>query len=219
MNADCAGILYAPDGFAGNPGEQTSGNRTALRMTSLRPDTVTSESCDDEHTLGEAFDAAVAAHRDEVLHYLRKRLRDRETAADLTQETFSRMMKYRHASDIKDRRLMMFRIANNLVIEYHRARRRHHQADHVSLVDTIPLQAEQPSLEAITDARRAVDILLKRTIVELPPKCRLAFMLSRFDGLTYPQIADRMGISVKMVEKHITRALVACRAAVGDRDF
>jgi hypothetical protein len=28
-----------------------------------------------------------------------------------------------------------------------------------------------------------------------------------------------MGISVKMVEKHITRALVACRLAVGDRDF
>jgi RNA polymerase sigma-70 factor (ECF subfamily) len=44
-------------------------------------------------------------------------------------------------------------------------------------------------------------------------------MLSRFDGLTYPQVADKMGISVKMVEKHITRALVACRLAVGDRDF
>jgi len=37
--------------------------------------------------------------------------------------------------------------------------------------------------------------------------------------MSYPQIADQMGISVKMVEKHITKALVACRAAVGDRDF
>ena len=114
---------------------------------------------------------------------------------------------------------MLFRIANNLVFEYHRTRKRHHAGDHVSLTEMDELQTPAPSVESIIDARRAIDILLKRTIIELPPKCRLAFMLSRFDGMSYPQIAQRMGISVKMVEKHITKALLACRAAVGDRDF
>jgi RNA polymerase sigma-70 factor (ECF subfamily) len=137
----------------------------------------------------------------------------------LVQETFFRMMKYRDATDIEDRRLMLFRIANNLVIEYHRTRQRHHTSDHFTYDELGPLQAEQPAVESIVDTRNAINLLLKQTIIALPTKCRIAFMLSRFDGLSYPQIAERMGVSVKMVEKHITKALLACRAAVGDRDF
>ncbi len=165
------------------------------------------------------FDTALVEHRPELLRYLRRRLGDGEAAEDLAQETLSRMMKYRQARDIDDRRLMLFRIANNLVLEFQRARGRHRAAAHVSLADAGPLPAEGPSTETIVDAQRAVDLLLKHTITGLPPKCRLAFMLNRFDGLSYPQVAARMGISVKMVEKHITRALLACRAAVGEREY
>lgn len=205
--------------FAIDPDESSSGERAELRMTCPPSNLVGTQSSEDGLTPREAFDSALAEHRDELLAYLRKRLGHRETAADLAQETFFRMMKYRDATDIEDRRLMLFRIANNLITEYHRTRQRHHASDHFPYDEMGPLQAEQPTVEAIVDTRKAIDILLKRTIVDLPPKCRLAFMLSRFDGLSYPQIADRMGVSVKMVEKHITKALLACRAAVGDRDF
>jgi len=185
-------------------------------MTSSRPEAVDPEA--DAACPREGFDAALLEHQGELVDYLQKRLRDRETAADLAQETLSRMMKYRDSPDIEDHRLMLFRIANNLVTEYYRTRQRRHAGSHYSLDETEPLRATAPPLEAIVDAQQALDTLLKRTITGLPPKCRLAFMLSRFDGLSYPQIAERMGISVKMVEKHITKALLACRAAVGDRD-
>lgn len=219
MNAGIVAVLHPPDGFASDPGDATSGERAELRMTSTPSKPVGHQFSEEGLTPREAFDSALAEHRDELLDYLRKRLGHRETAADLAQETFFRMMKYRDAADIEDRRLMLFRIANNLITEYHRTSQRHHASDHFPFDEMRPLQAEQPSVEAIVDSRKAIDILLKRTIVDLPPKCRLAFMLSRFDGLNYSQIADRMGVSVKMVEKHITKALLACRAAVGDRDF
>lgn len=176
--------------------------------------------CDEDAGPRAAFDAALIEHRAELHTYLLRRLQgDSETAADLTQETLSRAMKYRDVAGIEDRRLMLFRIANNLIIEFHRSQHRHQAGRHIPLADAGPLRAEEPPVETLVDARRAIDVLVKRTLLTLPPRCALAFMLNRFDGLTYPQVATQMNISVKMVEKHIARALVACREAVGDRDF
>lgn len=163
------------------------------------------------------FDEAMTSSRDELLRYLRRRTRDEETAADLTQETFSRMMVYRDAQNIESYTLLMYRIAHNLVLELQRSRFRRHAAQHVSLTLAEPLHADDPQVEEIADAW-SLDQLIKRALLDLPPKCRLAFKLSRFDGLTYPEVAAKMGISVKMVEKHISKALLAFRAAVEARE-
>lgn len=45
----------------------------------------------------------------------------------------------------------------------------------------------------------------------LPKKCRQAFILNHYDNLTYKDIALKMGISVKTVEKHISKALYILR--------
>ena len=213
--ADVAALRSSDDGAYG-PGGVPCGEGAEPRMT--RPPTALHAPGETHSCPRQAFDAAVAEHRPELLDYLGRRLRDRDTASDLAQEALARMMKYRDVGDIDDYRLMLFRIANNLILEHYRTRQRRRASDHHSLDDTEPLRSPEPTVEAIVDARQAIDMLLKRTIASLPPKCRLAFMLSRFDGQSYPQIAERMGISVKMVEKHITKALLACRAAVGDRD-
>lgn len=54
---------------------------------------------------------------------------------------------------------------------------------------------------------------LLNVVTCLPPRCREAFVLHKFDGLTYVEVAERMGISVGQVEKHMMRALDTCRAA------
>ena len=50
----------------------------------------------------------------------------------------------------------------------------------------------------------------------LPPKTRDAFLLHRFEALTYRQIAGRLGVSVSMVEKHIAEALRQLKKSRGD---
>lgn len=49
-----------------------------------------------------------------------------------------------------------------------------------------------------------------QAVMELPPRCRKAFLLRRMEGLTYKQIANRMGISVSAAEKHVAMGLLRC---------
>ena len=62
----------------------------------------------------------------------------------------------------------------------------------------------------MTLARERLAILID-AVNDLPPRCREVFLLSRFDALTNGQIADRLGITRNMVEKHIIKAMVHCR--------
>lgn len=56
-------------------------------------------------------------------------------------------------------------------------------------------------------------------VKELPPQCREAFTLSRFEELSYKSIAERMDISVNTVEKHIGKALNILRRAFKEYDI
>ncbi|NIK31154.1 RNA polymerase sigma factor (sigma-70 family) [Xanthomonas arboricola] len=160
------------------------------------------------------FDQAIGLLYADLFAYMRRRLRDPNTADDLTQETLLRLLAYRDAPDIGDYALLMYRIAHNVVLEHWRTRHRRHANAHVALDLIAPLAADGAHVDQIADARRILQHLHTHTLPALPPKCRQAFILNRIDGLTYPQVAAAMGISIKMVEKHISRALVACRDAV-----
>ena len=54
-------------------------------------------------------------------------------------------------------------------------------------------------------------VLLETALAELPPKRRAALVLYRFDNLSHAEIAQQLGISVSMVEKHVRLALDHCR--------
>lgn len=81
-----------------------------------------------------------------------------------------------------------------------------HANAHVALDLIAPLAADGAHVDQIADARRILQRLHTHTLPALPPRCRQAFILNRLDGLTHPQVAAAMGISIKMVEKHISRA-------------
>lgn len=53
---------------------------------------------------------------------------------------------------------------------------------------------------------------IEKAMAEMPPQCRRVFELRRLDGHSHAEIVARLGISAKMVERHLTRALRICRA-------
>ncbi|ORE87324.1 ECF sigma factor [Oceanococcus atlanticus] len=62
------------------------------------------------------------------------------------------------------------------------------------------------------DQQQLLDVL--RAIADLPPRCREVFVLYRFKSLSQAQIAEQLGISRNMVERHVMRAMRSCRAVM-----
>lgn len=157
----------------------------------------------------------IARHHEALLRFLRKRLAVPEDAQDIAQETYLKLLQYETSTQIRSPSSMLYRVAINVARDRGRAERTRRAGTHSSLEDH-DLVGDEPSPERDLAGRQELDIVLE-AIEALPPKCRQVFLLSRVHHLTYPQIAARCGISVKMVEKHISHALEVCLRRMADR--
>ena len=157
--------------------------------------------------MGKDIKALFLAHRRELQAYLTEKLRDADTAADLTQETFLRYAEHRQgggAAVIHDRSFL-YRTARNLAIDHVRKQARQ-RTDATADEDLARLPGEGPSPESATDARRRLD-RLRAAVEELPQRTRQVFVLARIEGLTHREVADRLEISESSVQKHLAKAL------------
>lgn len=151
---------------------------------------------------------------DELLRFLVKRLKCPEAAADLTQETYIRLQQRHESSPIDNARALAFHIAMNLAVDYQRkvAVRNRFMVDED--IDSCP-EPISGSPEQTLIARQRLEVL-KNALDELPSDCRTVFLLHGVEGLKYAEIADRLGISLSMVGKHLARAMTHCAQRVDD---
>ena len=138
--------------------------------------------------------------------WLRKRLGNAFDAADLTQDTFVRVIKARTALEIREPRPYLSRIAKGLLIDL--IRRRSLEQAYLEALASLP-EALQPSLEEQAILLQAL-VEIDRLLQGLGPKVKQVFMLSQFDGLTYPQIAEQLNISVRSVNNYMAKAMEHC---------
>ena len=160
------------------------------------------------------FEAAFREHHAALVQYLRRRVGNDADARDIAQETYLRVLRYRENQDLDSLKALLFRIATNLVAMRASTARAQRWVDHSTLDEELALPANEPSVEQRVSGEQQLDRLMK-SVESLPPRCQQAFVLSRFHDMSYPEIAKRCGISVKMVEKHIAKALEICRIEVG----
>jgi RNA polymerase sigma-70 factor (ECF subfamily) len=138
--------------------------------------------------------------------WLRKRLGNAFDAADLAQDTFVRVIKARNALDIREPRPYLSMIAKGLLVDL--LRRRSLEQSYQEALATIP-EYQQPSLEEQAILLQAL-IDIDRMLQGLGSKVRQTFILSQFDGLTYPQIAERLNISIRTVNNYMAKAMEHC---------
>jgi RNA polymerase sigma-70 factor (ECF subfamily) len=155
----------------------------------------------------------IRRHHGALIKFLRRRLSIADDAEDVAQETYIRMMRYEGTTELNSPSAMLFRIAVNVANDHGRAAVARQTKRHTQIED-VELTSDLPSPERDVLGSQTLSLLLE-TIEQLPPKCKQAFLLSRASDMTYPEIATHCGISVKMVEKHISRAIAACLEKVG----
>jgi RNA polymerase sigma-70 factor (ECF subfamily) len=131
-----------------------------------------------------------------------------EIAEDLVQETYLRLAPRNIAADIQRPRALLMRIASNLALDHFR--RRSVDARALARLERTPA----PSPHQRSAAEAAIE--LREVILGLPEPLRDVFVLSRFGGLTYEEIAHHLDLSVKTVEWRMTRALAECAERLRD---
>lgn len=159
------------------------------------------------------FDVFLREQYAGLLHFLRRRVRNEEDAKDAAQESMMRLMRYRDAQPESAWKPLLYRIAINVVGEQFRRGNVRRITCHVSLED-VELRSTDPAQEELV-ARSQQRALLRDAVLELPDRCRQVYLLSRMREMTYAEIARHCGISVKTVEKHMTRALALLCETVG----
>lgn len=148
-------------------------------------------------------------HFGELRAFLLRRVGCHEMAAELVHDTFIRVMSYEPGGPVRNSRALLYRIAGNLAIDHHRANPvRHECIEDFHHDERLACDLNDPA--RVVCARQRLD-RLRVAIEGLPPQCRRAFVLHKFEGRSHVEIAAEFGVTRNAVEKLLIRALVQLR--------
>lgn len=150
----------------------------------------------------QAFETLFAATSHSLFRYALRLTQQADQAEDIVQDVFLRLWIKRATLDPnRSLRTLLYVMVRNLAFAQERT-----AVKRQALLSDMDKPVTEPTPEEATQAR-LLGAHLRTWIQELPARRREAFQLSRFDGLSYEEIADVMGLSIKTVDNHIWKAL------------
>lgn len=183
-------------------------------MIDLTPQTPTRLTSDADQETPKAarahFLQVFLSQRSQMEALVSRRIGCRATAADLVQDLFVRFWR-RPLVQVEELNTYLLRCAGNIAIDYLRNEGTRARLNEGLVPDAQALHSDEPqaALEASNDLRH-----IETALRGLPEKTRRIFLLNRIHGRKYAEIAKAMGLSQSAVEKHMMRALHACKASL-----
>lgn len=174
-------------------------------------DSVSSEIDQDDPKAARArFLKVFLSQRPQMEALVSRRVGCRATAADLVQDLFVRFWR-RPLVQVEELNSYLLRCAGNIAIDHLRNEGTRARLHEELIPDEQELRSDEPqaALEASNDLRH-----IEAALRGLPEKTRQIFLLNRIHGRKYGEIATVMGLSQSAVEKHMMRALQACKASL-----
>lgn len=156
----------------------------------------------------EEFKSLFDAYFDSVRSYLFYRGAEKEQASDLAQDVFLRVWEKQMDIDMKRALGLLYKIAGDMFISQYRREKLEINYKAALENDSVDFSPE--------DQLRYKELFSRYTkaLAALGERHRTVFMMSRMDGLKYQEIADRLHLGVKAVEKRMSIALAFLKKAL-----
>jgi len=152
----------------------------------------------------EEFEKLFKSYYSPLCHYANKFLKDMDLAEEIVQEFFYNYWKNRETMVIQiSLKSYMFRSIRNNSLKY---------LEHLKVVKTYEKNFTETNSSDQGFVSNELEVkelneIIEATLNELPERCSQIFKLSRFEGLKYNEIAEKLSISVKTVEANMGKAL------------
>lgn len=157
-----------------------------------------------------ALQTTYLANRRSLISAIQAIVRDVQTAEDLAQDAYVRASRALESHPIDHLEGFLFQTARNLALDHLRRRRtrdRYEEPASAPHVESVP--QDGPSAEDRLIERERAQIF-DRALQSLPRRARHAWALSHLDGLSYGEIADRLGVSRNTVYNDIKLVMGHC---------
>jgi RNA polymerase sigma-70 factor (family 1) len=161
----------------------------------------------------EVFEMIFRTYYQRLCNYANSILDDMEEAEEMVQSAFVTVWEKHPTLEIHTsvKSYLYKAVYNSCLnrVKHYKVRMKHN--NHVlHTADIFDADASQNLIKS------ELEELTRRSIEALPPQCQVVFKLSRFENMTYIEIAQQLDISVKTVENHIARALKSLRQDLKD---
>ncbi len=157
-----------------------------------------------------AYTFLISTYYKKLFIYALSLTNDHANTQDIIQNVFLRTWEYRHTlnSNFPIKNFLYKTVYNEFVRHYHINKS-------ISVLEKVHIEAldevEEEDYQQVLAEKTA---LISDEIKKLPNKCRRTFLLSKTEGLTNIEIAEHLGISIKTVEYHISKAYNMIRQGI-----
>jgi len=168
-----------------------------------------------------AFNELLSRHKDKVFSYILYLVKDHDTAQDVFQDTFFKVINTLKSGAYKEEGKFIqwvMRISHNLVIDFFRKGKKFPTIDSKDDTDVFEfLDMAEPSIEDIL-IEEQISYNIRRLVDQLPPEQKEVLIMRHYMDMSFKDIADRTSVSINTALGRMRYAIINLRKMIKDRE-
>jgi RNA polymerase sigma-70 factor (ECF subfamily) len=157
-----------------------------------------------------AFEILFLQYQPKLVFFLYGFIKDNEQARDMAQDIFLSIWNNKEKlAEVKSFKAYVYKMAKNAVCNYY---------DHIIVndkfvADQLTHSPDSENTEETIFANQLQE-MINMAVSQMPPQRKQIYMMSRIEGMSNTEIAERLNINKRTVENHLTAALADIRKAI-----